>query len=60
MDIIASSKQKYLQDKHHSSNAANRISIEIIQYKAADDNLTIEALQNQAKEAALIRKEIPV
>ena len=58
--IFASSKQNYLQARLQSYNGVNKISSEIIHYKAMDAKYTREALKHQAKEATLTRKSISV
>ena len=58
--MFASSKQNYLQARLQSYNGVNKISGEIIHYKAMDAKYTREALKHQAREATLMRKSISV
>ena len=60
MAIVVSSNQNYLQDRRQSSNVINRISIDIIQYKAAIAALNREARQHHSKEATFMTKSISV
>ena len=60
VEIVDYSKQNYLLDRLQSSNVINRISSEIMKYKAADAKFFREALKHQAKEATLTRKSISV
>ena len=58
--IFDSSKKDSFQAICRSYNPFNKISVEIMHYKAADAKLTRESLQHQSKEAMLMRKSISV
>ena len=56
MEIVDSSRKKSLQARQQSSDVVNILSSYILQYKAADAQLTRETLQHLDKETIFTRK----